>query len=441
MTLPASPNTSVCETIRAHLAGFDALAPQLPGSGQDALAHLRAGALARFAAGGLPTRRIEDWKFTGLDALTRTVFAPGAHAAEPSLDRAAIDRRLGLTDATVLVFINGTLDANLSDPLPAGVTRLDTALDKNAASLASMLATGDESARSLVALNAAFMAGGAVIDLGDDAVLDQPVVLVFLQGGDGAAVHSRNIIRLGARARARVIEVYASLPGDGAGFSNAVSDVVLGAGARLTHARIADEGAGCLHHSHAAITVGEGARYDSFALSTGGDLTRQESDLRFAAEGGQARLFGAYLGRGHQHMDHTTRVFHDHPGCTTEELFKGAMDDHAHGVFQGLVRVAPHAVRTDARQKNTNLLLSDRAVADTKPELEIFADDVKCSHGATVGDLDQEEIFYLRARGLTADEARRLLLAGYIEDLIGRMDDDAIATVLRAHTATWLGES
>jgi Fe-S cluster assembly protein SufD len=138
-------------------------------------------------------------------------------------------------------------------------------------------------------------------------------------------------------------------------------------------------------------------------------------------------------------MDHTTRVWHDHPNCTTEELFKGALDDHAHGVFQGLIHVAPHAVRTDAQQKNTNLLLSDRAVADTKPELEILADDVKCSHGATVGDLDADEIFYLRARGLTADDARRLLLAGYLEDLIGRVDDDAITTALRAHTGNWLG--
>jgi Fe-S cluster assembly protein SufD len=138
-------------------------------------------------------------------------------------------------------------------------------------------------------------------------------------------------------------------------------------------------------------------------------------------------------------MDHTTRVWHDRPGCTTEELFKGALDDHAHGVFQGLIHVAPHAVRTDAQQKNTNLLLSDRAVADTKPELEILADDVKCSHGATVGDLDEDEIFYLRARGLTADDARRLLLAGYLEDLIAQLDDDAIGAIIRAHTGNWLG--
>jgi Fe-S cluster assembly protein SufD len=412
---------------------------RLPGSRDGDLARLRADALARFAETGLPTRRIEEWKFTGLDALTRGIFAPAAPAVETALSREDIRRLAPVAEATTLVFVNGALDVSLSDPLPTGVTTLPAALDAPSARFAGRFSTGTGHGQTLIALNAAFMSGGAVVDLTAGAALERPLVLVFLAGGDGAAVHTRNIIRLGVRAHARVIEVQASLPGSGATFSNAVTDIELGQDAELRHARIAAEGAGALHHAHAAVAVGKGAAYTSFALSVGGELTRQESDVRFTGEGGRVRLFGAYLGRGHQHMDHTTRVWHDHPNCTTEELFKGALDDHAHGVFQGLIHVAPHAVRTNAQQKNTNLLLSDRAVADTKPELEILADDVKCSHGATVGDLDPDEIFYLRARGLTSDDARRLLLAGYLEDLIARLDDDAIAIVVRAHAGTWLG--
>ena len=428
------------ETVRAHVAAFDGLLERLPGGRNSDLARLRAGALTRFAEDGLPTRRIEEWKFTGLDALTRTVFAPTAATAETTLSRDDIRRLAPAEDATTLVFVNGVLDPALSDALPVGVTTLPAALDAPLTThLARHFSTGTGRGQALVALNTAFMAGGAVIDLAAGAALDRPLVLVFLAGGDGAAVHTRNLFRLGTGARARVIEVHASLPGSGATFSNAVTDIEIDDGADLHHARIAAEGETALHHAHAAVSVGKGATYTSFALSVGGELTREESDVRFTAEGGRVRLFGAYLGRGRQHMDHTTRVWHDHPGCTTEELFKGALDGHAHGVFQGLIRVAPHAVRTDAQQKNTNLLLSDRAVADTKPELEILADDVKCSHGATVGDLDEDEIFYLRARGLTADDSRRLLLAGYLEDLTARLDDDAIGTIIRTHAGNWLG--
>ncbi|MGE0650196.1 MAG: Fe-S cluster assembly protein SufD [Alphaproteobacteria bacterium] len=427
------------ETVRAHVAAFDGLLERLPGSRDRDLARLRADALTRFAEDGLPTRRIEEWKFTGLDGLTRAVFAPTAAAAAITLSRDDVRPLAPAADATTLVFVNGTLDPDLSDAPPPGVATLPAALDAPGTPLSRHFSTGTGRGQSLVALNTAFMAGGAVIDLAAGATLDRPLVLVFIAGGDGVAVHTRNLIRLGTDVRARVIEIHASVPGAGATFSNAVTDIEIGANATLHHARIAAEGEKAFHHAHAAVSVGKGAAYTSFALSVGGELTRQESDVRYTAEGGRVRLFGAYLGRGRQHMDHTTRVWHDHPGCTTEELFKGALDDHAHGVFQGLIRVAPHAVRTDAQQKNTNLLLSDRAVADTKPELEILADDVKCSHGATVGDLDEDEIFYLRARGLTGDESRRLLLAGYLEDLIARLDDDAIGSVVRTYTGSWLG--
>jgi Fe-S cluster assembly protein SufD len=431
------PQTS-SETVAAHVAAFERLAASLPGS---RLARLRADALGRFEAAGLPHRRLEDWKFTGLDALARTVFSPASTGGAPAVEVVRLDALAPVANPVRLVFINDRFAEGLSSPLTGtgiSVGPLAPALDGVDP---DALSQGDEGpAHALVALNAAFMSDGAAIDLAADTALDRPVVVFFLSGGDGAAVHTRSLIRLGARARATVIEVHAGLSGSAAAFSNSVTDITLAEGAALWHGRVAAEGEGALHHGHAHVRIGASADYASFALSVGGALSRQESDVGFTAPGGRARLYGAYLARGRQHMDHTTRVRHDHPDCTTDELFKGVMEDQGHGVFQGLVHVAPQAFGTNANQKNTNLLLSDRAVADSKPELEILADDVKCSHGATIGDLDPDEIFYLRARGLDGDAARRLLLTGYVEDVIARVDDDALAAVLRAHAARWLGQ-
>lgn len=439
MTTATLHNDAPGATARAHIDAFGPLAETLPGAG-GALARLRADALARFAEHGLPTRRLEDWKFTGLDALARSAFAPARAGTDAPVARTFLDRLAPVTDALRLVFVNGAFRADLSSDLAgvAGIAPLSAAA-ANDAGIPPDLAAGNGAAQALVALNAAFMTDGAVIALADGTALARPVVLVHLSGGDGAAVHTRNVVTLGAAAEARVVELFATLPGVSPAFTNTVTDVHLARGARLHHARIAAEGDGALHHAHAAVAIGAGADYRSVALSVGGSLTRQETDAVFAGPGGHAQLLGAYLARGRQHMDHTTRVRHAHPGCATEELFKGVVDDHAHGVFQGLIHVAPHAVGTDAHQQNRNLLLSDRAVADTKPELEILADDVKCTHGATVGDLDADEMFYLRARGIAPDDARRLLIAGYVSDLLERIEDAAVRAAVRTHADAWIG--
>jgi len=429
------------KTTRAHIAAFDKLAQDFPGAGTQEISDIRSAALARFTEVGLPTRRLEDWKFTGLDQLANTNFSPNDNAKNTftAIGPDFIKRLAPISGAIILVFVNGCLQTRLSTPLiKTGICVSPLADALNDPTFKEKLAIGDKPAQSLIALNTAFMTDGALVKIADNTTLEAPVVLLFLTGGDGHAAHSRNVLTLGAHAQARVIEIHASLPEIPTGFSNTVTDVALGESAALHHLRIAAEGPGALHHSFADVTMDENAHYYSFALSVGGQLSRQETDVHLAGAGGHAALYGAYLGRGHQHMDHTTRVYHDHPGCTTDEIFKGALDGHAHGVFQGLLRVAPHAIKTDARQKNTNLLLSDRAVVDTKPELEILADDVKCAHGATVGDLDPDELFYLCARGIAPADARRLLIAGYIEDLIERLGDETLASVIRSHTNAWL---
>jgi len=439
--------TESAETARAHVAAFDGLAAALPGAGLDWLGALRSEALARFAAGGIPTRRLEDWKFTGLDPLVRSAFAPGAEAASGTADvpRGTLDALAPGEFAARLVFVDGAYRPDLSEAAEMpGVTilPLSQALSAHGQAIAPILSTGDQGAQALIALNAAFMAGGAYVALADGTEIERPVALLFLSaGGDGAARHLRNVVALGPGARARLVEIHAGLDGSGGGvFDNAVTDIALAPDSRLDHLRIQAEGPETLHHSHSAVRIGRGAAYASFTLSTGADISRQETAATFAAPGGRCRLLGAYLGRRRQHMDHTTRVHHAHPHCTTEEVFKGVLDDRAHGVFQGLIRVAPHAVKTDAHQKNQNLLLSDRAVADAKPELEILADDVRCSHGATVGDLDADELFYMAARGIAPAEARRLLVAGFIDDLVARMEDEGLARLLRTHTNRWLAE-
>ncbi|MDH3239718.1 MAG: Fe-S cluster assembly protein SufD [Alphaproteobacteria bacterium] len=430
--------TETLNTAQAHLRAFDALRSGLPGAGLDWLERLRADALGRFKDAGLPSRRLEAWKFTTLAALERAPFAPGPQAG------GAPDALPELTEtAARITFVDGRFDEGLSEiSRPAegvSVTTMATALANDPGALQGRLSQASDPAGSLWDLNAAFMADGAVIRLADGAALDQPIHLVFLASGTAnRACHIRNLILLGTGARAQVVETYGNAAdAAGAGFTSAVTDISLAEGAALTHARVQDESLKTVHAARAVVSVAGEAVYAGFALAMGAEVSRQETDLSFAAPDGHARLMGAYLGRGRQLLDHTTRVDHAVPGCTTEELFKGVLDDHAHGVFQGLIRVAPHALHTDARQKSQALLLSDRAAADTKPELEILADDVKCAHGATVGDLDDDALFYLMARGVPEAEARRLLIAGFAGDVIDSFDRGIVGAYLSACVANW----
>jgi Fe-S cluster assembly protein SufD len=435
--------TNNATTRDAHLNAFGALAPELPGRGIDWLDTLRHDALRRFEDAGIPSRRLEAWKFTGLNILAQHPFAPGAAGAAP---KSLIGLSPGETAAR-LVFVDGRFDDGLSDIPPLGigitVTNLAALLRDDPDQVAGHISAAEDAAGALWDLNAAFMADGAVVRLDAGAKLDKPVSLVFISSGpeDGAS-HIRNLITLGAGAEATVIETHDDPSGaQAAAFSNAVTDVTLAKGTTLTHVRVQDLGPNAVHTARAVVKIAESANYESFALATGAALSRQETDAIFTGPDGAARLFGAYLGRGRQHLDHTTRVDHAHPRCRTEELFKGVLDDRAHGVFQGLVRVAPKAIGTDARQKNQVLLLSDRAVADSKPELEILADDVKCAHGATVGDLDTDGLFYLMARGLSEAEARRLLIGGFIADVIDRFGNGAVAHYLNACVVRWQNRS
>jgi len=255
-----------------------------------------------------------------------------------------------------------------------------------------------------------------------------PVEIVHWGAAPPRAFHLRNLVALGDEAEATLIESYA---GQGEYWTNSVGVLRLGAGAVLRHVKVQDESRAAIHLAHLRAAIGERARYHSFVLTQGGALSRHDTAARFDGARGECRLNGAYLLSGEQEATNATFVDHANPECTTGEVFKGVVDGRAHGVFLGRIAVRPHAQKTDAHQLNENLLLSPRATVDTKPELDILADDVKCSHGATVGDLDEAALFYLEARGIPPSEARRMLIEAFAADALDRVDD----TALRAHLA------
>jgi Fe-S cluster assembly protein SufD len=344
-----------------------------------------------------------------------------------------------------MVFVNGRFRRELSDlaGLPAGAS---------VESLADLLARDPEavaphlSARpiddSLAALNTALMADGAVLRLASGVALDRPLLLIFLGGAPDRALafHPRNLVIAGSGSRATVIELHAPAA-DVLYWSQPVTDVRVGEGAELRHYKSQQEGPRAFHLASTGVRVAAGGRYDSFALAIGGVLARNEVSITLDGANAQCRVDGGYLARGKQHIDTTTEIVHAQPNTTSHEAFKGVLDDQGRAVFQGRILVAKDAQKTDGRQSCRTLLLSDRAEIDAKPELEIYADDVKCAHGATVGEIEPDALFYLRARGIDEAEARAMLIQAFMGDVLDDIADpaarDGFAAVIRA----WLGDA
>jgi Fe-S cluster assembly protein SufD len=400
------------------------------------LAANRKAALARFAELGFPTRREEAWRYTDLRPLQAKAFPP-AHSAASAAPQPL--RFAGPAHRVVLV--DGRFDAALSEigALPRGAWLASTAktLDERPDLARDALAEDERARQPFAALNAAFFADGFVLALDKGVTLDRPVEIVHLAGSaEPRSLHLRSAVVLGEGSHASLIE---SFSGDGEYWTNAVTAIRVGASASLAHARVQDESAGAMHFALTRASLHAKAHYESFTLTIGARLSRQDILARFDGAGGECRLDGAYCLRHDQEATTATFVDHAVPGCTTRELFKGVIDDRAHGVFLGRIAVRPDAQKSDAQQVNRNLLLSPRAAADTKPELEILADDVKCSHGATVGDLDEEALFYLRSRGIAAEDARRLLIEAFATDALDRVGDLAVREFLAAHLGRWLG--
>jgi Fe-S cluster assembly protein SufD len=393
-------------------------------AGPSWLRDLRRAAIARFAEVGLPGRRDEEWKYTSLAPITSTALdlAAGEPAPEPP-EEAIAPFCMGSPSWSRLVFVNGRFSAKLSTlrPLPGGVHigSLGEAAITDADALRTHLTVLTEPLDAFTALNAAFWQDGALVRVPDGFVVEEPVHLLFVATTPGRArvAHPRNVLALGRESRATVVESYVAI-GDDTYLTNAVTEVSLGDSASLDHQKIQLESGRAFHIGRTRVGQARGSRLTSCSLALGGRLTRSEAHVVLDAEGADCRLSGLYVVGGRQHADTHTVVDHASPRATSRQLYKGILDGRSRGVFSGSIVVRPGANGTDAHQTNKNLLLSDEVEVDSKPQLTIFADDVKCSHGAADGQPPAEAIFYLKSRGLDDAAARALLTHGFANEVL-----------------------
>jgi Fe-S cluster assembly protein SufD len=402
------------------------LVPQhLAGHGVPWVTKARQSAFERFEEHGFPTKREEEWKYTDVAAISkRTSLAPDNIPPDPSSEAALFAWTLAQENMHLLVFVNGHFSSELSaiGELPSGarLESLADVLDANA-DLPQALFDEQHEHTAFAALNTALTTDGAVLQLAPGVVLEKPVYLLFVASGRGTAIYPRNIFILGEGSHATVIEHYFGML-EAHNFTDTVTQISLGAGAEMQHCKLIQEGKDAFHVAGIHAEQATGSRFVSHSFALGGRLARNGITSRLNGAECHCSFDGLYLLDGKQHSDHHTRIDHFAPSCTSREYYRGILDGESHGVFNGKVVVHPHAVKTDAHQSNRNLLLSRLAEIDTKPQLEIFADDVKCTHGATVGQLDDDSLFYLRSRGIDADSARSLLIYGFANDIIGRVE-------------------
>ena len=379
----------------------------------------------------LPTQRDEAWKYTNLNRLKDFSLAPSAPsteavvAPEPLLERAPHR----------LVFVDGRFSAKHSaiGALPEGVVLSNLASMADADLIGHLASTVR---RPMVAINSSYLEDGLVLIVPNGVTIPDPIGVVFIGQQVGAACHPRNIVRLGDQASATLVERHVTSAG--AGLLNAVTEIALGQGAQLGHYALHEEAAEATALSMIFAELKRDASYRAFSLTLGGGLVRRENDIALAGPGGSCQIDGAYLVDGKRHADTTTLVDHRAPHCSSRQTLKGIVDGHGRAVFQGKVLVRPDAQKTDAYQLSQTMLLSPEAEIDVKPELEIYADDVKCSHGATSGRLDLEALFYLRARGIPERQAQAMLIQGFIDGALDEIDCPDVRDSFKGAAAVWL---
>ena len=395
----------------------------------EGLGALRQDGLQRAVAMGFPTTRLEEWRYTSLEPLARLPFQLHATVAGALPSRDEIARFfLGGDQARRLVFVDGVYTSALSNPGVAQAGLQLGSLSQASGKLADHLdrCVGAHE-NAMGALNTAFFKDGAVIRLAKGTRVEEPIHLLFIttRAEPGLVNHVRNLILAEPQSRACVFESYVSLA-DGQYVTNALTELAVGAGAHIEHGRLQDESLEAFHFGAVHARQERDSRYESHAFSLGGRIARLDLRTRFGEAGGYALLNGLYLVRGEQVTDHHTVVDHAQPHCESHEYYHGILDGRSKGVFNGKIFVRADAQKTDAKQTNRNLLLSGDAAIDTKPQLEIFADDVKCTHGATVGQLDEDSLFYLQARGIGREEARRMLVHAFANAVIQRVTTEAL---------------
>jgi Fe-S cluster assembly protein SufD len=429
------------ETERALSDIFAIARDRLPGAGKVAAA--RQQALETYERAGLPHRRIEDWKYTDLRVLMREVLPLAAAPDAAALKLAGTALKLhAIEGVRRLVLVDGVFAPKLSDAANLapglGIRTLREVLEAGDAALDAQLLAPDSS-EAMVALNGAMMTDGLVIEVADRAVLTQPLHIVHIASGAApAAMFTRSSLRLGKAAAATLVESY--IAAEGAKTYQVHDSLVLdiGDGARLDHVRLIEDSREAFNISSATVTLGAKAHFNTFGMTSGSHVSRYQARIAFAGEGSRVETNGVNLLNGRQHADTTLFLDHAVPNCASREIFRAVVDDRGHSVFQGRIIVRPKAQKTDAKMMTRALLLSDEAEADNKPELEIFADDVTCGHGATTGALDESLLFYLRARGLSEKEAQALLIQAFVGEAIEQIVNDGLRELAISAAQRWL---
>jgi len=424
-------------TLDSYLARFEALQKESAGHGPAWLLPLRKAAISRFAELGFPTRRDEEWRFTNVTPITQASFTP---AGRPETLPAAADlQRVAFEGAPFhrLVFVNGFYASSLSSPdLPQGVRAgsLAEALEADSELIERHLGryASFENA-PFVALNTAFFEDGGFVHIPRGVIIEQPIHLLYLSIGEKerTVAHPRTLIVAEENSQATIVESYAGF-GDGEILTNAVTEIVLGENAVVDHYKLQREGEKAFHVATQQVHLSRTSNFSSHSITLGGAIVRNDINAVLGGEGGECTLNGLYLASGKQLVDNHTAIDHAMPHCDSHELYKGILDGQARGVFNGKIFVRQDAQKTDAKQTNQTLLLSGKAQINTKPQLEIFADDVKCTHGATIGQLQPEALFYLRSRGIGEEDARSLLIYAFASDIIGRIKIEPIREQLNA---------
>lgn len=427
--------TQVADKLQPWLAALE----QRPQAGPRWLQDLRARAAASFAALGFPTVRDEEWRFTSVAPIASTEFTPAGQDAARATEE-ELSGYLYSDAAHRIVLVNGRFSAELSRAmdLPAGVRvgSLAAAVTDQAEVVQRYLGQlADFSTRAFPALNTAMASDGAYLYIPDGVVLEQPIHLLFVTTASGAAApvmtSPRALIVAGERAQAQVVETYVG-PRGAVYFTNAVTEIFAGEHSVIDHYKVQEESVEAYHIASMHVHAARSSTFSSHSFSLGGRLVRNDALAHLDGEGAECTLNGLYLADGERLIDNHTTIDHAKAHCPSHEIYKGILGGKARAVFNGKIVVRQDAQKTDAKQTNRALLLSDNASINTKPQLEIFADDVKCTHGAAIGQLDEDAIFYLRARGLTYFEARDMLIHAFAGDILDRVKIAPLRSALEA---------
>jgi len=449
MNIVVQPTKNEAE--RAFAAHFDAIASSLPGADLAWMARLRTDAMAAFETGGLPHRRLEAWKFTDLRSRIDQVFDPASDGAEAISESDIYDvlgRGFDELYCYRVVVADGVFRPELShlDGLEDRIEVLslrDVLADGDGAEwlrgqLAKAVAGEDD---TVVALNTAFMSDGVVVRVADGAVIERPLHIALVTGStEPETVTVRNVVEVGRGARLTLLETYSTRRSPDI-LRNSATQMTVHDGAEVHHIKLQNHGMRAVDLATWMVELGASAIYRACQFTIGSALSRNQIYLRFNGAGSVANLAAASMLWDEQHSDTTINVDHAAPGCESRELFKCVLDDRARGVFQGKVTVRQIAQKTDGKQMAQALMLGEHAEFDSKPELEIFADDVICGHGSTSGRLDEDMLFYLRARGIGEDVASALLVQAFIGEALGAVENEEVREALRLMAAAWLSHS